>query len=43
MFTSGQNYAGQRTFGDGITVFLAKPFLPAQFAHQVNALLADIA
>lgn len=40
LFTSGQSYAGPRTFADGNTAFLAKPFLPGQFASQVNALVS---
>ena len=43
MFASGQDYAGQRTFADGITRFVAKPFLPAELAREVSALLAAIA
>jgi CheY-like chemotaxis protein len=37
LFTSGQGYAGQRTFTDGATGFLAKPFMPAEFTRQVSA------
>jgi DNA-binding response OmpR family regulator len=43
LFTSGQHYAGPKSFTDGMTAFLAKPFLPAQLESQVNALVADIA
>lgn len=43
LFTSGHTYAGQRAFDDGLTRFLAKPFLPAQLAREIKSLIADIA
>jgi DNA-binding response OmpR family regulator len=43
LFTSGHSYAGQRIFDDGLTGFLAKPFLPAQLTREIKSLIAEIA
>lgn len=43
LLTSGQNDAGPCGLDRRTTAFVAKPFLPAQFVREVNALLAAIA
>lgn len=43
LFTSGRDCAGERLCPDGLTSFIAKPFLPGQLVRQVNSLIAAIA